>query len=103
MCTCLVSGQQQLEAIGKVVVGEARGVAGSSDASDLQDPAAAQLVQDHWRLEQPGNCRLVGLDAPYEMQLRPAAYTALVTGCLLVNSTNHLLKRQQPNPEPLRW
>ena len=69
LCTCPVAGQQQLEAVSKVVVREARRVAGASDASDLQDPAAAQLVQDHARLEQPGNRRLVGLDAPDEMQL----------------------------------
>ena len=69
VCTCPVSRQQQLKAVGKVVVGEPRGVAGASDAGDLQHAAAAQLVQDHWRLKLPGNGRLVGLDAPYEMQL----------------------------------
>lgn len=71
--TCIeLSGQQHLEALGKVVVGEPSRVSCASNPSDLEHPAAAKLVQNDPRLKDARHGSFVRLYAAHKMELCPA-------------------------------
>lgn len=65
--------QQHVVSLGKLIVQVARGIPRSRNPSNLQHAAAPQLVQRKLCIE--GGCYLqpIGLDAPHEVQLRPAS------------------------------
>lgn len=94
--------EQDGVAVGELSVRIAGGVAGAGDARDLSDAAAAQLVQHQRCVVVLLRLLVVGLDAAYEMQLRPARDNVRTLTTLPATSVLHANKGRGPQGTPKR-